>query len=136
MPMASRWARRNASDLCQASNVALLCNTVCEEIERVVRVLGSLEQMELDEPGDLGQLGVAAQPHLLEGLFGAFLHAESVHRNEHRPSPGPGQNVAVIGGVPATQVIASRLATARRARVRDNIVATREDGAEGAMENA
>jgi hypothetical protein len=43
--------------------------------------------MELDETGDLGQLGVAAQPNLLEGLFGAFLHAESVHGNEHHPSP-------------------------------------------------
>jgi hypothetical protein len=51
--------------------------------------------MELDETGDLGQLGVAAQPHLLEGLFGASLDAESVHGNEHHPSPGPGQNVAV-----------------------------------------
>ena len=71
----------------QASNVALLCHTVCEEIERVVLVLGSLEQMELDETGDLGQLGVAAQPNLLEGLFGAFLHMESVHGNEHHPSP-------------------------------------------------
>jgi hypothetical protein len=76
-------------------------------LERVVLVLGSLEQMELDETGDLGQLGVASQPHLLEGLFGASLHAESVHGNEHHPSPGPGQSVAVIGGVPATQVIAS-----------------------------
>src|SRR5258705_13274751 len=46
--------------------------------------------MELDETGDLGQLGVAAQPHLLEGLFGASLHAESVHGNEHYPSPSPG----------------------------------------------
>src|SRR6478672_399620 len=43
--------------------------------------------MKFDETGDLGQLGVAAEPHLLEGIFGAFLHAESVHGNEHYPSP-------------------------------------------------
>src|SRR4029453_5342260 len=69
-------------------------------IDGVVLVLWSLEQMELDETGGLGQVGVAAQPHLLEGLLGASLHAESVHGNEHHSSPGPGQNVAVIGGVP------------------------------------
>src|SRR5271167_41170 len=44
--------------------------------------------MELDETGDLGQLGIAAQPHLLEVFFGAFLHAESVHGNEHLAPPG------------------------------------------------
>jgi hypothetical protein len=73
----------------------------------VVLVLGSLEQMELDETWDLGQLGVAAQPHPLEGLFGASL------------SRGIGSwqmniillLVQIIGGVPATRVIASRLAT-------------------------
>src|SRR5512133_2489415 len=81
--------------------------------------------MELDETGDLGQLGVAAQPHLLEGLFGASLHAESVHGNEHHPSPGPGQNVAVIGGVPHRKSLRPDWRRARRARVRDNMVAAR-----------
>jgi hypothetical protein len=53
--------------------------------------------MELDEAGDLGQLGVAAQPHLLEVRFGAFFHVEAVHGNEHHLSPGPGQDVTVNG---------------------------------------
>src|ERR1700730_6061696 len=65
-------------------------------IERVVLVLRPFEQMELDETGDLGQLRVAAQPNLLEGLFEAFLHTESVHGNEHHPSPDLDQNVTVI----------------------------------------
>src|SRR5262249_42872470 len=59
-------------------------------IERVVLVLGSLEQMKLDEARDFGQLSIAAQPHLLEGIFRAFLHTESVHGNEHQPSPDLG----------------------------------------------
>src|SRR6266481_4930833 len=60
--MLPTWSRLRTSP-CSA----ILCvrNRACS------LVLGSLEQMELDETGDLGQLGVAAQPHLLEGLFGA-----------------------------------------------------------------
>src|SRR5215467_12769802 len=47
-------------------------------IEREVLVLGSLEQVEFDEAGHLGQLRIAAEPYFLEGLFGTFLHAEAV----------------------------------------------------------
>jgi hypothetical protein len=52
-------------------------------IEREVLVLGSLEEVEFDKAGHLGQLRIAAEPHLLEGLFGTFLHAEAVHGDEH-----------------------------------------------------
>src|SRR5262249_60533249 len=52
-------------------------------IEREVLVLGSLEQVEFDEAGHLGQLRIWAHPHFLEGLFGTFLHAEAVHGDEH-----------------------------------------------------
>src|SRR5262249_50276188 len=52
-------------------------------IEREVLVFGSLEQVEFDEAGHLGQLRIAAPPHFLEGLFGTFLHAEAVHGDEH-----------------------------------------------------
>ena len=52
-------------------------------IEREVLVLGSLEQVEFDEAGHLGQLRIAAEPYFLEGLFGTFLHAEAVHGDEH-----------------------------------------------------
>ena len=73
------------------------CSAIlCVRNERVLLVLGSFEQMELEESGHLGQLGVAAQPHLLEGLFRAFLHAASVHRNEHHPSHGPGRRHDVL----------------------------------------
>src|SRR5271166_3615356 len=46
--------------------------------------------------GTLVRLGAAAHPHLLEGLFRAFLHAESVHGNEPHPSPGPGRRPDVL----------------------------------------
>src|SRR5215470_13362687 len=52
-------------------------------IEREVLVLGSLEQVELDEARHLVQLRVAAEPHFLERLFGPLLHPEAVHGNEH-----------------------------------------------------
>src|SRR5262245_33530402 len=52
-------------------------------VERVVLVLRSLEQVELDEAGHPGEMGVAARPHLLEGLFRALLHAKAVHGDEH-----------------------------------------------------
>src|ERR1700730_14269941 len=81
-------------------------------IERVVLVLRPFEQMELDETGDLGQLRVAAQPDLLEGLFGAFLHTESVHGNEHHPSPDLDQKrYCHPVAFPQRKVIASRWAT-------------------------
>jgi hypothetical protein len=71
----------------------------------------------------VSQLGVAAQPHLLEGLFGPSLHTESVHGNEHHTSPGPGQNVAVIGGVAAShrgpQCVGPRLPCALLTACRD-----------------
>src|SRR5215813_1683442 len=52
-------------------------------VEREVLVLGSLEQVELDEARHLVQLRVAAEPHFLERLFGPLLHPEAVHGNEH-----------------------------------------------------
>src|SRR5215469_6136362 len=52
-------------------------------IEREVLVLGSLEQVKLDEARHLVQLRVAAEPHLLERLFRPLLHPEAVHGNEH-----------------------------------------------------
>src|SRR5262249_50548575 len=55
----------------------------CGGIEREVLVLGSLEQVEFDEAGHIGQLRIATEPYFLEGLFGTFLHAEAVHGDEH-----------------------------------------------------
>src|SRR4029453_13673037 len=43
-------------------------------IEREVLVLGSLEQVEFDEARHPVQLRIAAEPHLLERLFGSLLH--------------------------------------------------------------
>src|SRR5262245_21404207 len=73
-------------------------------IEREVLVLGSFEQMELDEAGDLGELRVAVEPHLLECLLGAFLHPEAVHGDEHgllacfKRRPKTLESVGVIDG--------------------------------------
>src|SRR5262245_59229368 len=64
-------------------------------IEREVVVLGTLEQVELDEARDLVQVRIAAEPHLLEILFGSPLHAEAVHGDEHRSSPGATCGAAV-----------------------------------------
>src|SRR5262249_6650853 len=52
-------------------------------IEREVLVLGSLQQVEFDEARHLVELRVAAEPYLLERLFGSLLHPEAVHGNEH-----------------------------------------------------
>src|ERR1700730_2390421 len=51
-------------------------------------MLGPLQQVELDESGDRAEVGVTAQPDLFELLLSAFLHAETVHGNEHLASPG------------------------------------------------
>src|SRR6185369_96052 len=56
-------------------------------IERPVFLLGAFEQMELDKSGDPVEMGVTAQPYLLEVLLEPFLDAEAVHRDEHLCSP-------------------------------------------------
>src|SRR5262245_39522736 len=53
-------------------------------IERVIFVLRALEQMEFDEARHLLQMRVAARPHVLEILLASLLHAEAIHRDEHR----------------------------------------------------
>src|SRR4051812_27812739 len=51
-------------------------------IERVVLGLGPLEQMKFHEARNLLQLRVSIEPDALEGIFGAPLHAETIHRDE------------------------------------------------------
>src|SRR4051812_6749048 len=65
-------------------------------IQREVVVLGALEQVEFNEARDLGQLRIAVEPHVLEGLLRSFLHAKAIHGDEHHCFSCRPANIAVI----------------------------------------
>src|SRR6185295_19621747 len=56
-------------------------------IKRVVLKDGALEQMKLDEAGQVAEIGFPRAPDRLEGRFRANLHLEPVHCDKHLKSP-------------------------------------------------
>src|SRR5262249_36593146 len=56
-------------------------------IERVIVVLRSFQQVELDKARHLLQMRVTAHPPVLAILLTSLPHAEAIHGDEHRASP-------------------------------------------------
>src|SRR4051812_34572747 len=56
-------------------------------IERVVLGFRALQQIKGHEAGQAVEIGFAAGPDLLEGLFRTFCDLESIHRDKHQSSP-------------------------------------------------
>src|SRR4029450_7343589 len=72
-------------------------------IKRVVLKDGALEQMKLDEAGQVAEIGFPRAPDRLEGRFRANLHLGPVHCDKHLKSPwlrcwvGLGYRLSVLG---------------------------------------
>jgi hypothetical protein len=57
-------------------------------VEYVILALRPFQEVELDEAGNCIEMGVTAEPDVLEVMLAALFHLESIHGDEHFCSPG------------------------------------------------